>query len=1409
MSVTRQLFVGAVVLLLNKNQHIMNITNLVHTGISARLFAGITIVSLLLSAFPVAFFVANASTVFPSTNAANQVAGSGYVVPTTVTTDDITFDFINTNSFASCFEYRTDGDTSQISSSNGGVNYNPAVLDGLYPFYCLNNVTETHTIAADEYIEIRLAFGAETDERFDWTRFDLTKEEKKVDICHFHQNGFNAINVSINSIVKAHGDDTEDIIPVIPELYPDGQNLDTDYNGATGAEVLAAGCVVSELEKTSETIVVTGDTVTSLTSGGWLFNRDVNNATPIEFNEDESVIGDGALYVLPISNTEGPRKFIGEYFPVGGFMSVDDFVSFSYDFKIGAGGDSADAGQFYLNIYTNLTDPAGFYDCRYDYVPTTGSTGSFTTFEAIATANASVVAERNGATCPDAITDLPDGSTIRAIVLNLGDTVLGDADLDGYFDKVVLDTPTKETTFNFEPEEEVIYGCTDEEATNYNPDATEEGDVLCEYPIEVPERCSVLVDEITVPANSAAGANSTVSLDANLDYFAVVSGTYTFGAPKNGGDRLADAEYSLDAGTTDWVKEFDSARPDVLDLFIDGVNPDFGAFRSDHMYGTFFAGTGAASNFAIQDNPHSDNSGELGVAIYECQPEPVVTVSASKIVCDYEDELPNWGKKNNGRPTAITSTTATDWLAAQTDTTCRLVDDWQFQWSDKTVKVPNQYNTFVGEAPGWNTFTGVTEVPLFALAGGNLEFREVLTEDYIPFSGGNDSKPSAEFYCGNDVFNYDNLERINKPKADETYHCVAWNVPKVTPQCELDIYSDTTTVVKDTNGLAVETYDGNNRWTADIANAVWVWITEQVTDPKVDETVTFVETFTVDNPTLGNITIAHDNWLTLDVNGTEFVRNQNGYQDFQKFEQDILSALVSGKNRIEMTVTNLGTDRSNYRSNPAGTLFHIEVEGDPKSCGRTTEPESEPEPEPLPPVATCSYVSDFAINNEPSQGNVDSNLTTYSLNDLVYGSGDEFDLFVLGDTSADGAYQDEVVVERTADGLEVFFYGNGSSQPVKEFSGTFTLQGVDLTNAVITAGSESLETTGTWPDAISLDQSTGVVTFTMYTNTANDSFVISGLSADCGVNEPDTYTISGVKYEVDGETETPVAGWTIYLFDELGESSEPFATAITNPDGVYSFEVEAGEWRVEESLTFGEETWTQLNVESNYPNGVIGESGAQFCFFEIYDFSVDLPFVLQSEVNFDGLISEGSPVIPFNRSCDFYNQYTGSEDEEDNGEETVDSTPERTSSRSSGTRTNRSLPQAAPAPLVLGASTDTCPFLVDHMQMGAQNDPMEVMKLQLFLNIFKDMYGGTANPVTGTFGIITDTNVKAFQTHFRSEVLEPWFNQGIVGHTKPTGFVYKTTLWKINDIVCGAEFPSLEGETLDENVDLNARAIED
>ena len=131
--------------------------------------------------------------VTPSTNEINRTNGWAHVDQLAQGIGTTELQFISTRAFYSCFEYRTDGDTSQVLSENGGNNYNTLVTDGLYPYVCLNNDTATRTIVADEYVEVRMVFGAETDERFDWTRFEVLSDPQSKEDCKdggWEQYGF-------------------------------------------------------------------------------------------------------------------------------------------------------------------------------------------------------------------------------------------------------------------------------------------------------------------------------------------------------------------------------------------------------------------------------------------------------------------------------------------------------------------------------------------------------------------------------------------------------------------------------------------------------------------------------------------------------------------------------------------------------------------------------------------------------------------------------------------------------------------------------------------------------------------------------------------------------------------------------------------------------------------------------------------------------------------------------------------------------------------------------------------------------------------------------------------------------------------------------------------------------------------
>jgi hypothetical protein len=201
------------------------------------------------------------------------------------------------------------------------------------------------------------------------------------------------------------------------------------------------------------TEVVTGDTSAGENQPGWLFNRDLSTSTPFEFNSDESSIGMGSLYVMPIGSNSAD-KFIGENFLN---MPVADVNSIAYDFLIGSGGSSPDAAHFYMNVYANFgeSDDLKFYDCRYNIVPAAGSTTGFTTVTFDPTLAYPVTTRSSSPyACPDIPADmdtLSPGSNIRAFALNVGDSSGSDIGLDGYLDNVAVDITGGVTIYDFEP----------------------------------------------------------------------------------------------------------------------------------------------------------------------------------------------------------------------------------------------------------------------------------------------------------------------------------------------------------------------------------------------------------------------------------------------------------------------------------------------------------------------------------------------------------------------------------------------------------------------------------------------------------------------------------------------------------------------------------------------------------------------------------------------------------------------------------------------------------------------------------------------------------------------------------------------------------------------------------------------
>ena len=105
---------------------------------------------------------------------------------------------------------------------------------------------------------------------------------------------------------------------------------------------------------------------------------------------------------------------------------------------------------------------------------------------------------------------------------------------------------------------------------------------------------------------------------------------------------------------------------------------------------------------------------------------------------------------------------------------------------------------------------------------------------------------------------------------------------------------------------------------------------------------------------------------------------------------------------------------------------------------------------------------------------------------------------------------------------------------------------------------------------------------------------------------------------------------------------------------------------------------------------------------------------------------------------------------------------------------------------VLGEEVTCDIYLFEFIRLGVDNNPVEVMKLETFLNEFQ----GENLVVDGFYSPEDFEAVERFQVDNWENILAPWVPHGLSTAKTPTGYVYKTTMRWINVLKC----PSLEFE---------------
>lgn len=691
-------------------------------------------------------------------------------------------------------------------------------------------------------------------------------------------------------------------------------------------------------------------------------------------------------------------------------------------------------------------------------------------------------------------------------------------------------------------------------------------------------------------------------------------------------------------------------------------------------YSFSYVATGNTTTFALRDaagNPNNSVGSFVDDASVKCvpkeEPKPI-TVVASKVVCDKEYDLPNWG--NGGSP--ITADTAANWVA--THASCHLVDGWNFQYGDHTAG--DAGNTFVGEASGYTTFgptvNGVASVsiPMSALGTGTeLHLREVLKNGFIPFTFNNNTESpngdsvSAEFYCSNDVLNYDNWDFIRNPEAGKTYYCVAFNAPK-----EPEVTTTERTIVV----RLADLFSGS--------------ILTGLTSGKWFE---YNDTNDVIDNTLGAF-----------VNGP-------------------LTAPL-GVGSIQFTLGANPNDRKNIATYQfAGTKL--------------------------------ADITSLQFSAHSTSGIAGPTESPYLVMNTSFTGADSWQkrlVYVPGNNGA--VPQDTWNTYDTINGGAGKWVYSGATWPV----------GVGETGTTPgTTAKTWTQILGTYPNAKILPTGgllgvrVGEPGPTGYTGSV-DKFVI-GIKTGSNI---DTKT-----YDFEPTKVAPKNG-TLIIVKKTTGGDDSFDYDITGGDSSYDADVstEDGRGETEVSLPAGtydlSETvlnpWTLDSVSCEYDEESAGTAIANG--ERIY-------------------VAPGETI-----TCTFHNTkkttITGGPTDEGNP-------PSNT--RRSGSRSGGGGGQ------VLGASTCK-PLLTSFLKKGWKNDPEEVKKLQEFLNTNL----GLTLTVSGVFDQATHDAVKAFQKKYADSVLKPWFSlpgSGIKNENTPTGFVYQTTRWQINNLFCqdSEQFPTV------------------
>lgn len=563
------------------------------------------------------------------------------------------------------------------------------------------------------------------------------------------------------------------------------------------------------------------------------------------------------------------------------------------------------------------------------------------------------------------------------------------------------------------------------------------------------------------------------------------------------------------------------------------------------------------------------------------------------------------------------------------------------------------------------------------------------------------------------------------------------------PVCTFDIVSDSKTIIE--GGVAsVSTYDDHPDWTANIPGATWIWKTFFVQNPTQDETTTFSRTFKINGEVkIASLVIAADNQYTVSINNNLVGNDQQGdnFFDEKKDIYDIAPYLNSGVNTIVFTVNNLALNDSSPETNPAGLLYKISVTQSGTNCDSDV-------PVIPPPVDSCiNKVPTGSITADGKNATliipegacpIKISFSSYTFEETVR----PFDEQVLVDNITDtyGPGTHEIGPIDVACKWQSDLYGGDVQTDLNpDYGHSNLIFSIFDENADCNTPPE-ITLIGLNPYPITVggvynDQ--GAVAFDLEDGNITSDIITTGTVNTAVVG---TYVITYTVTDSGGLSASTTRNVIVNPVDCTsncgGGSNTPAVTLAANPGSITVGATSTLSW-----------TSTNTNSCSAVWTTATSTSGSQDVAPSITtEYSI-------SCTGTNGTVSATTTV-------------------------TVTSVPPVNPPGGGG---GGSFSGGRRHPVVTGEilGATSCLYLIDYVKIDWVNDPIEVLKVQSFLNVFE----GENLSYTGVYNQDTFDAVARFQTKYASDILTPW------GDKVTKGFVYILTKKKINEIYCNTMYP--------------------